>query len=386
MTAAASFAQVNGLSLEYGITGDPAHPVVLLVMGLGMPAAMWPDAFIETIVAQGYRVVHFDNRDCGGSSRLVDQPVPNIPAAIVRALLRLKVRAPYDLTDMASDAAGVMDAAGIQRAHVVGVSMGGMIAQVLAAQHPERVRSLTSIMSSTGNPRPRIALGKRHALQALLRRPPPDATMDGIVDHLVHVFGVIGSPGFPQAADALRPHLERVVRRGLYPDGTTRQLAAILASGDRRALLRSITAPTLVIHGADDPLVPVAAGRDTAACIPGARLDVIAGMGHDFPPELMTRIARDIVEHCRRSETAATAAAQAGAMPGDKAAELPANPSGQSPAALAGELASDPSAQLQGSPSGERQREPETAAMIDLAVDANPAAHRLDQPPGNSQA
>jgi pimeloyl-ACP methyl ester carboxylesterase len=331
-------AQVNGLHLEYDTVGDPTHPVVLLIMGLGMPAVMWPDVFIETIVSQGYRVVFFDNRDSGGSSRLAEAPVPNIPRAIMRALLRLEVHAPYDLGDMARDAVGVLDAVGVDTAHVVGVSMGGMIAQMLAAQHPQRVRSLTSIMSSTGNPRPRVALGKRRALKALLRRPPPDASIDGIVDHLVHVFGVIGSPGFPQAAASLRPHLERVARRGLYPSGTSRQLAAILATGDRRKLLGSISAPTLVIHGADDPLVPVAAGRDTAAHIKDARLDVIAGMGHDFPPELMTRIAQDIVQHCRSAE------------------------------------------------SGERQREPEPAATTGLAADTDRATHRFDEAAGDSQA
>jgi pimeloyl-ACP methyl ester carboxylesterase len=297
----------RGISLDYRMDGDPSGPAVLLVMGLGMPAAMWPDDFVDALIGRGFHVVQFDNRDCGGSSRLTGQPVPNIPAAIARALLRLKVRAPYDLGDMARDAIAVLDAAGIERAHVVGVSMGGMIAQVLAATYPTRVKSLTSIMSSSGNPRPSIALGKRRALRALLLRPPNDpADIEGIVDHLVHVFGVIGSPGYPQTAETLRPHLARVAKRGLYPAGTSRQLAAILASGDRREMLRGIDTPTLVIHGADDPLVPVAAGRDTASHIRGARLDVIAGMGHDFPPALMTRIAHDVAEHCIRVERSVT--------------------------------------------------------------------------------
>ena len=331
-------ASSNGITLEYGVAGDSAGTPILLVMGLGMPAAMWPDTFVATLVDRGFKVLLFDNRDCGASTRLVDQPVPNIAAAMTRALMRLKVRAPYDLGDMARDAVAVLDAAGIEQAHVVGVSMGGMIAQVLAAQHPERVRTLTSIMSSSGNPRPRVALGKRRALRALLRRPPRGASIDDVVDHLIHVFGVIGSPGFRQDAAVLRPHLERVARQGLYPPGTARQLAAILASGDRRAMLRSIKAPALVIHGADDPLVPVAAGRDTATHIPHARLDVIAGMGHDFPPQLMTKIALDIVEHCRRAE------------------------------------------------SGERQGEPEPAAAPGLARDTDRTPHRFDEAAGNSQA
>jgi pimeloyl-ACP methyl ester carboxylesterase len=218
---------------------------------------------------------------------------------MTRALLRRPVSAPYDLNDMAADTRIVLDAAGIERAHVAGVSMGGMIAQVFAAQYPQRVRTLTSVMSTTGNPRPGIALGKARALRALLKRPPVNPTLEQAVDHLLFVFGVIGSPGFQQHAAQLRPHFERVARRGLYPAGTSRQLAAILASGDRRALLRGIAAPTLVIHGADDPLVRVAGGRDTAANIHGARLKIIPGMGHDFPPALMAGIALMIAEHCR---------------------------------------------------------------------------------------
>jgi pimeloyl-ACP methyl ester carboxylesterase len=293
----------SGIDLEYEVLGEPGAPAVLLIMGLGMPAAMWPAEFVEGLLARGFRVVTFDNRDSGGSTRMRDAAVPNIPAAMVRALLRLDVAAPYTLTDMALDAAAVLDAAGIERAHVVGVSMGGMIAQVLAALQPQRVLSLTSIMSSSGNPSPSVALGKRRALDALLKPPPADASdVDGVVDHLMFVFGVIGSPGFATDAAVLRPHLERVARRGLDPAGTSRQFAAILASGDRRALLHGVVAPTLVIHGADDPLVPLAAGRDTARHIAGAQLEVIDGMGHDLPPRLMARIAARVGDHCRSSQ------------------------------------------------------------------------------------
>jgi len=292
-------AERNGLRFDYESFGALDAPAILLIQGLGMPAAMWPDVFVETLVAEGYRVVTFDNRDCGGSSRMADAGVPDIARAMTRALLRRPVTAPYNLDDMAADTQVVLDAAGIERAHVVGVSMGGMIAQVFAATRPQRVRTLTSIMSTTGNPRPGIALGKVRALRALLKRPPRNPTLEQAVDHLLFVFGVIGSPGFQQHAAQLRPHFERVARRGLYPAGTSRQLAAILASGDRREVLQGITAPTLVIHGADDPLVRIAAGRDTAANIHGSRLKIIPGMGHDFPPALMTGIAVMIAEHCR---------------------------------------------------------------------------------------
>jgi pimeloyl-ACP methyl ester carboxylesterase len=292
-------AAIDDVTLDYEVHGEPGAPAVLLVMGLGMPAAMWPDEFVRTLLDRGLRVVTFDNRDSGASTRLARLPVPNIGASMTRAMMGLRVTAPYSLTDMAIDAVAVLDAAGIDRAHVVGASMGGMIAQVVAALLPQRVATLTSIMSSSGNPAPRVAFGDMRALQALMRPPPEDpADIDAIVDHLMFVFSVIGSPGFAQDAAVLRPHLERVARRGLYRAGTARQLAAILASGDRRPMLHNVEAPTLVIHGANDPLVPVAAGRDTARHIRGATLEIIDGMGHDFPPALMTRIAARVADHC----------------------------------------------------------------------------------------
>ena len=295
----------NGIELEYEVHGNAAAPPVLLIMGLGMPAAMWPEEFVQALLAQGFRVILFDNRDSGGSTRLAGTAMPNLPMAIARALLRRKVRSPYTLDDMAADTVGLLDALGIERAHIVGVSMGGMIAQVLAARHPERVSSLTSIMSSTGNPQRKIAFGTRRALRAILHPPPPSDDIPATVAHLERVFAAIGSPGFPQDPASRRQHFENVARRGLYRVGTARQLLAILGSGDRRAMLRDITAPTYVIHGGDDPLVPLAAGIDTARCIQGARLEVIMGMGHDFPPALMTSVAAKIGGHCRTTSPAA---------------------------------------------------------------------------------
>jgi len=194
---------------------------------------------------------------------------------------------------------GLLDALGIDRAHLVGVSMGGMVAQNAAALYPQRVASLTSIMSSTGNPNPRVVLGRPGALRAILSRPAGKVDDDALVEHYVRVFGVIGSPGFAADADLLRHHLRRIVSRGIHPAGTARQLLAILAAGDRRPLLARIAAPTLVIHGRDDPLLPVAAGRDTALHIAGARLEIIPGMGHDLPAGLQPRLVELIVEHCR---------------------------------------------------------------------------------------
>lgn len=290
--------KVNAIELDYSVLGDPSATPLLLVMGLGMPAALWPDSLLQRLVAQGFRVICFDNRDCGGSTRLAGLRGGSVPVAIARALLRRKVRAPYNLDDMAADTVGLLDALDVARAHVVGASMGGMIAQVVAARYPERVLSLTSIMSSSGNPQRRIAFGTRRALGALLKPPPPPDDYPAVAAHLLRVFSVIGSPDIPQDQAALRAHFERVARRGLYREGTERQMLAILASGDRRALLGRIVAPTLVLHGSADPLVPLAAGLDTAKHIRGAQMEVVMGMGHDFPDALMPRLAKRVAEHC----------------------------------------------------------------------------------------
>ena len=292
----------NGLQIDCEVHGEPGAPVVLLIMGLGMPAALWPDPVVQTLTGAGFRVVTFDNRDAGGSTRFEGAGVPNVLRAIWRGLRRQPVTASYTLDDMAADAVGMLDALGIDRVHVVGASMGGMIGQLIAAKYPARVLSLTSIMSNSGNPERRIAFGRLKALRAIIHKPPPPDDHEAVVRHLMRVFGVIGSPAFRHELESMRPLFERVARRGLYRAGTSRQLLAILATGDRRPLLQQITVPTLVLHGADDPLVPLAAGIDTAANIPGSRLEVVPGMGHDFPPGLMGRLAARISEHCRSAQ------------------------------------------------------------------------------------
>jgi len=294
--------EANGLRIDCEVHGEPGAPVVLLIMGLGMPAALWPDSVVPTLTGAGFRVVTFDNRDAGGSTRLEGVRVPNVLRAIGRALLRRKVAAPYTLDDMAADTVGMLDGLGIGPVHVVGASMGGMIGQVIAARHRARVLSLTSIMSNSGNPERRIAFGRWKALRAIIHRPPPPDDHEAVVQHLIRLFSIIGSPGFRDDIELARPIFERVARRGLYRPGTARQLLAILATADRRPLLAQITAPTLVLHGADDPLVPLAAGHDTAANIRNAQLEVIDGMGHDFPPALMARLAARIVEHCKAAQ------------------------------------------------------------------------------------
>ena len=281
--------------IEYEALGDPAHPAIVLIMGLGMQLTSWPDAFCQALVDGGYRVVRFDNRDSGLSAGPSAGKRPRLWPAIAAAVLGLPVRTPYTLQDMAGDAVRVMDALKLERAHVVGASMGGMIAQVLAASFPARVLSLTSIMSSSGNRW--LPMPSRKARQALLGRPSNPEDVESVVDHLVHVFGVIGSPAYPEPS--LRERIRRGVQRSYQPAGITRQLLAIIASGDRRRLLRTITAPTLVIHGRADPLVPLAAGQDTAANVPDARLLVIDSMGHDLPTALLPQLAGAIMAHCR---------------------------------------------------------------------------------------
>jgi proline iminopeptidase len=282
--------------IEFEVLGNPAHPAIVLIMGLGMQLTSWPDAFCQMLVNGGYRVVRLDNRDSGLSARAPNGKYPGVMRTAAATLLGLRVRTPYALHDMAGDAVAVMDTLHIEQAHVVGASMGGMIAQVLAAHYPRRVLSLTSIMSSSGNPH--LPWPSRRARQALLGRPANPEDAESVVDHLVHVFAVIGSPAYPEPKEALRQRIKAGVQRAYVPAGTARQLLAVIASGDRRKLLRSIQAPTLVIHGRDDPLVPLAAGQDTAAQVPGSSLLVIDGMGHDLPAALLPQIANAVMAHC----------------------------------------------------------------------------------------
>ena len=286
----------SGIRIEYERAGRPDAPAVLLVMGLGMQLVAWPPSLVEGLVGRGFQAIRFDNRDVGLSSRVRPARRVDLRAAAVRSMLGLSVGAPYTLEDMAGDATGLLDALGIGRAHVVGVSMGGMIGQELAARWPARVASLVSIMSSSGAPRFRFHWTP--ATRALLTPPPAGADEAALIDHLERIWMLIGSPGMQPPREALRHRLRTSLRRAYDPAGVARQLLAIMASGDRRRLLKRITAPTLVLHGERDPLVPIAAGRDTAANIPGARFVAIAGMGHDLPEPLVPRLVDEIADHC----------------------------------------------------------------------------------------
>lgn len=286
----------NGVDIAYETMGEPNAPAILLIMGLGMQLVAWPDAFCRALVERGFRVIRFDNRDTGLSGSIDVARPPNLLLAMLKARIGLPPPPPYSLTDMADDAVALLDGLGVRKAHIVGASMGGMIAQLVAARHPERVSSLTSIMSTSGNPR--VSMPRFDALKALLGRPQKPDDFDSVVAHLVRLFRVIGSPAYPMPETEMRARIARSVERAYNPPGVARQLLAILADGDRSKRLRAISAPSLVIHGGADPLVPLAGGRDTAKNIAGARLVVIEGMGHDLPNQLLDRLAGEIATHC----------------------------------------------------------------------------------------
>lgn len=286
----------NGIEIEYDDHGDPAAPPVLLVMGLGAQMTLWPIELVEALVARGFRVIRYDNRDIGLSHKFEGAKAPGMVRLLLLSRFGFKPKVPYTLADMAADGIGLLDALGIAKAHIVGASMGGMIAQHMAFAHPERVLSLTSIMSTTGNRK--LPGGTREAIGVLTKRP---ASMeeDVLVEHGIKVARAIGSPGFPLDEDKVRERSRALIRRSFYPAGMPRQFAAIVADGDRRERLRSVKAPTLVIHGEADPLVPLPGGEDTARSIAGARLKTIPGMGHDLPVELVDEIADAVAEHAR---------------------------------------------------------------------------------------
>jgi pimeloyl-ACP methyl ester carboxylesterase len=291
----------NGINIAFETAGDPKGVPLLLIMGLGMQLTAWPEALVDGLADLGFYVIRFDNRDAGLSTKFNEAGTPNIPLAYLKTLIRWPLKSAYTLDDMANDAVGVLDALGVRQAHVVGASMGGMIAQVLAARRPERVLSLTSIMSSSG--RRGLPGPTREARAVLMRRPRNPNEFDSLVEHMANIMRVIGSPAFPTPEKLLRERTARTIKRNVCPGGVARQMVAIAASGDRLDLLRSIKAPTLVIHGADDPLVPLAAGMDTARLVPGARIEIIEGMGHDLPVQLIERLLALIDIHARGKMT-----------------------------------------------------------------------------------
>lgn len=286
----------TNIEIFYEDHGDPSHDVILLVMGLGAQLTLWPDELVETLVGEGFRVIRYDNRDIGLSQKMEGARAPSLPVQLLRKKIGFPAKVPYTLTDMAHDGIGVLDALGIESAHVVGASMGGMIVQLMAVHHGHRLRTMTSIMSTTGNGK--LPQAEKHAMEALIA-PLKGMDEESLVAHGLNIAKNIGSPGFPFDPEAQRERVLKNVRRSVYPAGLPRQLAAIIDDGCRRSRLAQVRTPTLVLHGEDDPLVKLEAGEDTARHISGARLVTIPGWGHDIPLPLVPRVAGEIVAHAR---------------------------------------------------------------------------------------
>jgi pimeloyl-ACP methyl ester carboxylesterase len=291
-------AKANGIQLEYETFGRASDAPLLLIMGLGAQMLLWDEEFCGLLAERGHYVIRFDNRDVGLSTKFDHAGVPNVVAMMQPGADRSS--APYTLDDMADDAAGLLGALGIGSAHVVGASMGGMIAQTVAYRHAAKTRSLVSIMSSTGNPA--LPPAKPEAMAVLMTPRPPDRASN--VEAAVLAARVIGSPAYPADEARLRQRAGLMFDRAFTPFGTVRQMAAIFAHGSRVKRLAAVAAPTLVIHGVADPLVPIEGGRDTARSIPGAELLEIEGMGHDLPPALWTQLADAIAAHTKKAEAA----------------------------------------------------------------------------------
>lgn len=286
----------TGIEIFYEDHGKPENEAILLVMGLGAQLTLWPDELVDALVADGFRVIRYDNRDIGLSQKMEGARAPSLPTQVLRKKFGWPAKVPYTLTDMAHDGIGLLDALEIDTAHVVGASMGGMIAQLMAVHHGPRLRSLTSIMSTTGNGK--LPQAEKHAMDALIA-PLAGTDEETLVAHGLNIARNIGSPGFPFDPQQQREKVLKNVRRSVYPAGLPRQLAAIIDDGCRRSRLADVRVPTLVLHGEDDPLVKLAAGEDTARHIPGARLVTIPGWGHDIPLPLIDRVAGEIVTHAR---------------------------------------------------------------------------------------
>lgn len=282
-------AKVNGIEIWYDVIGPDDGKPILLISGVGTQSTRWKDDFVQELVDRGYRAIKMDNRDIGLSEKFTDHGIPDFQKILADKAAGKEPEVPFTLSDMAADGIALLDHLGIDKAHICGFSMGGMIVQLMAIEHPDKVLSMTSVMSNSGNPGlPRAT----DAAMAALTRPRPDATVDreGAIQSRIETDKVIGSPAFPIPEAELRAHAEADLDRSIHPTGFSRQYAAILATRDRRAELQGLTMPVSVIHGVADPLVPVEGGRDTAANCPTAELIEIEGMGHNFPREVYDQV------------------------------------------------------------------------------------------------
>lgn len=290
-------ASANGIRIEYETFGDSSASPLLLIMGLGAQMILWDEQFCEQLAAKGHYVIRFDNRDIGLSTKFNEAGIPNVMEAMSAIMSGEAISSPYSLNDMADDSVGLLDTLNIDKAHICGASMGGMIAQTVAIRHPDRVLSLTSIMSSTGDRS--LPQGTPDAMAVLLTPAPQER--EASIEHSLKVWRTIAGPGFPLDEERIRNRATLSYDRCFNPAGVARQLIAVMAHGDRTPALDSVTAPTLVIHGADDPLVPVECGKATAEAIPGADILIIDGMGHDLPPGAWPQIVDAITANARKS-------------------------------------------------------------------------------------
>jgi len=289
--------RANDIDIYYEESGPADGPVILLVMGLGTQMIAWPDELIEGLVAQGYRVIHYDNRDVGLSQRMDGAPAANLVWTMIKARFGLPIRPAYSLSDLAQDGIALLDVLGIANAHVVGASMGGMIVQLMAAQYAERISTMTSIMSSSGRqglPGPRADIRKR-----LMAPRPSNPTREEAVRLGAESIEAISYADMKRPHDAFVDMAARAFDRGYYPIGMKRQLLAIIADGSRVERLKTIKVPTLVVHGGADPLVPKEGSEDIARLVPGARLEIIDEMGHDLPPSQVERMVNLIAGHAK---------------------------------------------------------------------------------------
>jgi pimeloyl-ACP methyl ester carboxylesterase len=284
-------ARANGIDIEYETFGDPTDPVMLLIMGLGGQLIVWDDELCTQLAGHGFRVIRYDNRDVGLSTKIEGGPVPDIMAVVQGD----RSSVPYSLDDMAADANGLLDALGIESANVVGASMGGMIAQVLAIDHPDRVLSLASIMSTTGDPS--VGAPTPEAMAVLMR--PPAEERDAVIAGEVETSKAIGSPGFPFDEERTRRRAAAAYDRSFYPQGVARQVAAVVSASDRTERLSHIDVPTVVIHGTADPLVTPSGGEATVKAIPGAELIMVEGMGHELPPGSWPTVVDAVVRNAK---------------------------------------------------------------------------------------
>jgi pimeloyl-ACP methyl ester carboxylesterase len=292
--------RANGIDIEYESFGREGDPLILLIMGFAAQLIFWPESLCGGLAAKGFRVVRFDNRDIGKSTHLSDRAAPDLAKLWEKVSSGEEPEVPYSLSDMADDAVGLLDALGAEPAHIVGASMGGMIAQLVAINHPERTKSLTSIMSTTG--RRDLPQGDPATL-ALLAKPPKSLKREDLIENGILVRRALAGAGFRESEADIHAFLERVVDRAPYdPNGSARQLAAIVAAPPRNELLKTVRCPALVLHGDSDPLIRVAAAKDTAISIPDAELVVVPGMGHGFPESLAPILLKHIGDFVARAE------------------------------------------------------------------------------------